>query len=152
MGFCRAQSGLPPPVGYPATSKRSFAANVRPASGPLGAPWTCSGGPGTNGLVMERRRGRSRQRAAPLEGKSRESLGEPDGRGVTGGNGGQLPRVIGGTVATPSDVQVGPDEDEIPPVDLARGGVRHREDVQRRPGRAQRSLERGSIHGGAAEP
>src|SRR2546426_6334302 len=33
-GCCRAQSGLPPPVGCPATSKRSLAANVRPVSGP----------------------------------------------------------------------------------------------------------------------
>src|SRR5439155_18251451 len=50
-GFCRAQSGLPPPVGWPATSKRSLAANVRPASGPFGAPGTRTLGPATKGLV-----------------------------------------------------------------------------------------------------
>src|SRR5262245_42847836 len=50
-GFCRAQSGLPPPVGWPATSKRSLAANVRPASGPFGAPGMRTLEPATKGLV-----------------------------------------------------------------------------------------------------
>src|SRR6185312_2014189 len=53
-GCVRPQSGLPPPVGCPATSKRSLAAKVRPASGPSGAPAMCSCEPGTNGLVMAR--------------------------------------------------------------------------------------------------
>ena len=34
----RRQSGLPAPVTCPATSKTSFAANIRPANGPIGAP------------------------------------------------------------------------------------------------------------------
>src|SRR6185295_18520989 len=51
IGYCRAQSGLPPPVGWPATSKRSFAAKVMPASGPPGAPAIRTVEPGTNGLV-----------------------------------------------------------------------------------------------------
>ena len=50
-GFCRAQSGLPPPVRWPATSKRSLAANVRPASGPFGDPGMRTLGPATKGLV-----------------------------------------------------------------------------------------------------
>src|SRR5580704_1116491 len=37
-GFARAQSGLPPPVGRPATSNRSLAAKVSPASGPPARP------------------------------------------------------------------------------------------------------------------
>jgi hypothetical protein len=40
-GACSAsQSGLPAPVTWPAMSNRSFAANVRPASGPVGAPFS----------------------------------------------------------------------------------------------------------------
>src|SRR6266849_1345430 len=40
-GACSAsQSGLPAPVTWPATSNRSFAAKVRPASGPCGAPFS----------------------------------------------------------------------------------------------------------------
>src|SRR5581483_12046951 len=51
-GCARPQSGLPPPVGCPATSKRSLTAKVTPASGPSGAPAMRSARPGTNGLVM----------------------------------------------------------------------------------------------------
>src|SRR6185436_5531923 len=51
VGWSRGQSGFPPPVGWPATSKRSLAANVSPASGPSDAPATRMEVPGTNGLV-----------------------------------------------------------------------------------------------------
>src|SRR5271167_1511883 len=50
-GFERAQSGLPPPVGWPATSNRSLAAKVRPESGPPGRPSIRTRGPGTNALT-----------------------------------------------------------------------------------------------------
>src|SRR5262249_31330738 len=53
IGCHRAQSGLPPPVGCPATSKRSLATKVRPESGPSAAPAMRSGGPATKGLVIE---------------------------------------------------------------------------------------------------
>src|SRR6185312_3520718 len=46
-GWARAQSGLPPPVGCPATSKRSLAAKVRPESGPPPRPSTRNACPGT---------------------------------------------------------------------------------------------------------
>src|SRR5471032_1285603 len=41
------QSWLPPPVGTPATSNRSLAAKVRPASGPPALPSMRTRGPGT---------------------------------------------------------------------------------------------------------
>src|SRR5216684_6261624 len=50
-GFDRAQSGLPPPVGCPATSNRSLAAKVRPESGPPGRPSIWTRGPGTKALM-----------------------------------------------------------------------------------------------------
>ncbi len=46
-GWARCQSGLPPPVGQPATSIRSFTAKLRPASGPFRAPANTQRGPGT---------------------------------------------------------------------------------------------------------
>ena len=73
-GCCRAQSGLPPPVGWPATSKRSLAANVRPASGPPGAPAMRTAEPGTKGdaevmgargIVTPPRAQRQAERAGP---------------------------------------------------------------------------------------
>ena len=51
-GWERSQSGLPPPVGTPATSIRSFTAKVRPASGPVSAPATWQRGPGTNAFKV----------------------------------------------------------------------------------------------------
>src|SRR3984893_8230598 len=50
-GFDRAQSGLPPPVGKPATSNRSLAAKVSPESGPPGRPSIRTGGPGTKAFM-----------------------------------------------------------------------------------------------------
>ena len=50
-GFERAQSGLPPPVGWPATSNRSLAAKVRPESEPPGRPSIWTRGPGTKALM-----------------------------------------------------------------------------------------------------
>src|SRR5438045_805180 len=46
-GLVRAQSGLPPPVGWPATSNRSLAAKVRPESGPPARPAMRNRCPGT---------------------------------------------------------------------------------------------------------
>ena len=47
-GFCRlAQCGLPPPVTYPATSKRSLATKLRPSSGPDPSGAKRARGPGT---------------------------------------------------------------------------------------------------------
>src|SRR5437868_1243417 len=42
-----SQSGLPPPVGTPATSIRSLTANVKPLIGPAELAGTASRGPGT---------------------------------------------------------------------------------------------------------
>src|SRR5260370_41128305 len=50
-GFDRAQSGLPPPVGNPATSNRSLAAKVSPESGPSSRPSMWTRGPGTKALM-----------------------------------------------------------------------------------------------------
>src|ERR1700730_13030186 len=50
-GFHLAQSGLPPPVGWPATSNRSLAANVRPESRPPARPSIRTRGPGTKALI-----------------------------------------------------------------------------------------------------
>src|SRR6266446_6159902 len=50
-GFDRAQSGLPPPVGKPATSNRSLAAKVSPESGPPFRPSMWTRGPGTKALM-----------------------------------------------------------------------------------------------------
>src|SRR5215469_15128247 len=50
-GFDRAQSGLPPPVGWPATSNKSFAAKVRPDNGPPGRPSIWTREPGTKALI-----------------------------------------------------------------------------------------------------
>ena len=50
-GCVRAQSWLPPPVGWPATSNRSFAAKVRPRNGPCGAPSMVMRGPGMKALI-----------------------------------------------------------------------------------------------------
>ena len=46
-GWVRPQSGFPPPVGSPATSKRSLTANVRPESGPPVRPGIRTSVPGT---------------------------------------------------------------------------------------------------------
>src|SRR3954447_5582589 len=46
-GFDRAQSSLPPPVGWPATSNRSLAAKVSPESGPPARPSMRNCCPGT---------------------------------------------------------------------------------------------------------
>src|SRR5215813_520069 len=46
------QSGLPAPVTEPATSKLSFAANVRPARGPVAAPSRRTRGPGQNAAKL----------------------------------------------------------------------------------------------------
>ena len=50
-GLYFAQSGLPPPVGWPATSNRSLAAKVRPESGPPARPSIWTRGPGTKALM-----------------------------------------------------------------------------------------------------
>src|SRR5246500_1453478 len=64
-GVERAQSGLPPPVGCPATSNRSLAAKVRPESGPPGRPSIWTRGPGTKALMLS-------SGMRPLELKLRE--------------------------------------------------------------------------------
>src|SRR5205823_5179344 len=50
-GLVRAQSGLPPPVGWPATSNRSFAAKVSADSGPPARPARRNFCPGTNAPI-----------------------------------------------------------------------------------------------------
>jgi len=50
-GWVRAQSGLPPPVGRPATSNRSLAAKVSPESGPPGFPSRRNCCPGTKAPI-----------------------------------------------------------------------------------------------------
>src|SRR5437763_434248 len=65
-GFDRAQSGLPPPVGTPATSNKSLAAKVRPDSGPRGRPSIWMRGPGTKALT-----------SSDIMGSLRSTVGEP---------------------------------------------------------------------------
>ena len=50
-GFALAQSWLPPPVGMPATSNRSFTAKLSPARGPPGRPAMRARGPATKALT-----------------------------------------------------------------------------------------------------
>jgi len=71
---------------------------------------------------------------------------------VTGGNGRNLRRILGGSIAAPDHVQIGAHQNEIAFVDVPRACVAGLDHRHRRAARAKRILQSARIYLGAAEP
>src|SRR5262245_35947970 len=95
---------------------------------------------GTTTLQPRSERGSQKNLQKNPNKRGQQPLDTP--RLVPGDPGGELLRRLGRGIAAPGHVQVGPQQDQVRAVDIARGRVRHVEDRERRADLTERAGER----------